>query len=104
VRSSNYCKIRLEENGKEGSFVALAGSLTLSSFVLKRRPKAYKAKDAAYPVGGNAGFYLASYPRPYPKTPQQKKIAEAARACGIKAGISKSELMKQMKECIPTKF
>jgi len=84
--------------------MALAGKLTMKDFVLKRRPKQYKARDAAYAVGGNSGFYIASYPSPYPLTPQQKKIQSAARECGIRPGISKAELQKAMKECIPTKF
>jgi len=78
--------------------------ISLGDLVKRSRPRRYKAKDAPYPVGGNKGLYLAAFPKPYPKTPQQKKIGEAARACGIKAGISKAELMKAMKECIPTKF
>ena len=70
----------------------------------KRRPKAYKASDAAYQVGGNPGYYIAALPRPYPITSQQKKVREAAHACGIKPGISKKDLQTKMKECIPGKF
>lgn len=70
----------------------------------KRRPKVYKARDAAYAVGGNNGYYIAALPRPYPKTSQQRKIGDAARACGIKKGMTKSQLQTAMKECIPTKF
>lgn len=78
--------------------------MIVTNLVKRSRPKRYKAKDAPYAVGGHPGIVLAMYPRPYPKTSQQKKIGEAARACGIKSGISKTELMKAMKECIPTKF
>jgi hypothetical protein len=78
--------------------------MIITNLVKRSRPKRYKAKDAPYAVGGNHGVVLAMYPKPYPKTPQQKKIGDAARACGIKAGIGKTELMKAMKECIPTKF
>ena len=67
--------------------------------VPKRRPEAYKAKDAPYAVGGNSGAYIALRPRPYAKTPQQKKAAERAATCGIKKGVSKSDVMKGMK-CI----
>lgn len=78
---------------------------SLSSIAyLKSRPKRYKASDAAYAVGGNGGAVIAMRPGPYPKTPQQKKIGDAARACGIKAGMKKAELQKAMKECIPGKF
>lgn len=70
----------------------------------KSAPKRYKAKDAPYSVGGNGGIIIAMKPKPYPKTAQQRKIGDAARACGIKAGISKAALMTAMKDCIPGKF
>lgn len=70
----------------------------------KRRPKVYKARDAAYPVGGNPGYYIASRPRPYPMTSQQKKVSDVARDCGIKPGISKADLQTKMKECVGPKM
>jgi len=70
----------------------------------RRRPKAYRAVDAPYQVGGNKGYYMSSFPRAYPITPQQRKVKNAARECGIHAGISKRELMTAMKECIPGKM
>lgn len=73
-------------------------------FYVKSRPKAYKARDAAYIVGGNAGAVLAAYPSPYPLTSQQKKVKSVAEECGIKAGISKAELQKKMKECVGPKM
>jgi len=73
-------------------------------FYLKDRPKAYKASDAAYTTGGNKGTVLARYPRDYPLTSQQKKVRDAARACGIHKGISKKALQEAMTECIPSKF
>ena len=78
--------------------------MIITNLVKRSRPSRYKAKDAPYAVGGNHGVYLAMYPKPYPKTSQQKKIGDAARACGIKAGIGKSALMTAMKDCIPGKF
>lgn len=78
--------------------------MIVSDLVKRRRPKRYHAKDAPYAVAGNHGVYLALYPKPYPKTSQQKKVSEAAKACGIKAGISKKDLMTAMKDCIPGKF
>ena len=79
--------------------------ISLSGFTApKRRPKTYKASDAPYAVGGNSGYYIAAKPRPYPKNAPQRKVAEAAKACGIKKGISKRDLMTAMKECIPGKF
>lgn len=70
----------------------------------KSRPRRYKAKDAAYSTGGNGGFVLAFRPGPYPLTSQQKKVKEAAKACGITSGISKADLQKAMKDCLPGKF
>ena len=66
----------------------------------KSRPKKYMARDAAYPVGGNPGKYIASRPRPYPITPQQRKVRDLAEKCGIKAGITKKVLQVAMKECV----
>jgi len=68
--------------------------------VIKNRPRPYKARDAAYTVGGNSGFYIALPPRKYPKNKPQKIITALAKECGIKPGMSKSELQKAMKECI----
>jgi len=70
----------------------------------KRRPKPYKARDAAYTVGGNPGYYIASRPRPYPMTRQQIKVANVARECGIKPGISKADLQMKMKDCVGPKM
>jgi hypothetical protein len=66
----------------------------------KRRPATYKARDAAYPTGGNAGFYIASRPRPYPLTTQQRKVRDVAKSCGIHKGISKSALQTAMVDCV----
>lgn len=74
------------------------------SLTPRRAPKAYKAKDAEFTVGGNSGFYVASKPRPYPKTPQQAKVAKIAAECGIKKGIKKAELQKKMVECVGPKM
>ena len=76
--------------------------VSMSAFTLRPRPKAYKAKDAPYRVGGNAGYYIASRPKTYPKTPQQRAIKELAKMCGIKSGVSKSALMTAMKDCVTT--
>jgi hypothetical protein len=70
----------------------------------KSRPKRYKARDAAYAVGGNAGFYIAARPRPYPMTPQQKKVKSVAIDCGIKPGISKADLQRAMVDCVGPKM
>lgn len=79
--------------------------VAMSAFTApKRRPSRYKARDAAFAVGGNAGFYIASRPRPYPLTRQQAKVKDVARDCGIKPGITKSELMTKMVECVGPKM
>lgn len=70
----------------------------------KGAPKRYKAKDAPYAVGGKGGIIISMRPRPYPQTAQQKKVGAAAKACGIKSGISKAALMTAMKDCLPGKF
>ena len=77
---------------------------SLKGFYIKSRPKAYKAKDAAYVVGGNAGMVLAAKPRDYPITSQQKKVRDTARTCGIKKGMSKAELQKAMVDCVKPKM
>lgn len=66
----------------------------------KRRPKQYRAVDAPFPVGGNAGFYIASRPRPYPLTAQQRRVRTVAAECGIKKGMDKRTLMSTMVDCV----
>lgn len=75
-----------------------------SALVKRSAPKRYKAKDAPYAVGGKGGIIIAMKPKPYPATKQQKAIGAAAKACGIKSGITKTALMTAMKECLPGKF
>lgn len=70
----------------------------------KKLPRRYKAKDAPYPVAGNRGLYIASAPRAYPITAPQRKVKDCAAKCGIKAGMSKTDLMTKMKSCVPTCF
>lgn len=70
----------------------------------KSRPKRYKARDAAFAVGGNGGFVLAFRPGPYPLTAQQKKVKTVAADCGIKPGISKADLQTKMVECVGPKM
>ena len=79
-------------------------SLSAGYSAPKRRPKSYKARDAAYPTGGNNGFYIAALPRPYKLTSQQRKVKEVAAACGIHKGIKKSELQTKMVECVGPKM
>ncbi len=76
----------------------------MGGFYVKRRPRPYKARDAAYTVGGNGGWVLASRPGPYPITSQQKKVRNVAADCGIKKGISKADLQKKMVDCVGPKM
>lgn len=78
--------------------------MIITNLVKRSRPSRYKAKDAPYAVGGNHGVYLAMYPKPYPKTSQQKRIAAVAEKCGIKSGITKATLMTAMKDCVKKEF
>lgn len=79
--------------------------ISLTNFSqLKSRPKAYKARDAAYSTGGNRGFYIAALPRPYPLTSQQKKVKTIAADCNIKRGMTKSDLQKAMVDCVGPKM
>lgn len=82
------------------AIISLSGAYTDP----KRRPSSYKARDAAYTVGGNRGYYIAALPRPYPMTAQQRKVANVANECGITKGISKADLQRKMKECVGPKM
>lgn len=84
--------------------MALIGGLGGIFSAPKRRPKVYKARDAAYSVGGNRGFYIASLPRPYPRTAQQSRVARVAAECGISKGITKANLQRAMVECVGPKM
>lgn len=79
-------------------------SLSAGYSAPKRRPIAYKARDAAYPTGGNNGFYIAALPRPYPMTSQQRKVKSTAVDCGIARGISKADLQRKMVDCVGPKM
>jgi len=68
----------------------------------KSRPKSHKLEGIT--TRQHPGMVLASYPKPYPLTAPQKRIREAARACGIKKGMSRSALVDAMVNCIPGKF
>lgn len=79
-------------------------SLSAGYSAPKRRPKAYKARDAAYPTGGNNGFYIAALPRPYPLTRQQAKVKSVATECGLSKGMSKADLQRKMIDCVGPKM
>lgn len=68
----------------------------------KSRPSAHKLEGITTRKHG--GLVVAAYPKAYPKTAMQKKVGDAAKACGIHTGITRATLVKAMVECIPTKF
>ncbi len=70
----------------------------------KRRPRQYKARDAAFATGGNNGYYIAALPKPYPMTSQQKKVKDVAATCGIHKGIKKADLQTKMVDCVGPKM
>jgi len=54
--------------------------------------------------GGKGGLVVSSRPRNYKELPQQKRLREANEACGIRKGISRTELLDKMKNCIPAYY
>lgn len=70
----------------------------------RHRPKRHRPVDAPYDIGGNKGWYMASFPRAYPITSQQRKVKNVARECGIQSGMEKRELMTLMKSCVGPKM
>ncbi len=51
--------------------------------------------------GGKEGFILSKRPKAYKLLPQQQKFLEVIEACGIRKGITRSELVDKMKNCVP---
>lgn len=68
----------------------------------KSRPKSHKLEGIT--TTQHAGMVLSSYPKPYPMNAPQKRVRDAAKACGIKKGMSRSALVGAMVDCIPGKF
>ena len=69
---------------------------------IKSRPKAHKLEGIT--TKQHAGFVLSSLPKPYPLNSAQKRVKDAAAACGIKKGMSRAALVTAMHTCIPGKF
>lgn len=82
------------------AIISLSGAFTSP----KRRPKAYRAVDAPFMVGGNRGYYVAALPRPYAINSAQRKVKNVAAECGIKKGMAKRELMQTMVDCVGPKM
>lgn len=75
---------------------------SLSGYYIKGRPKAHRLEGIT--TRQHAGFVLSRLPKPYPLTSQQRRVKEAAKACGIHTGMSRSALVTAMKDCVSTKF
>lgn len=54
--------------------------------------------------GGKKGAVLKQRPSEYDMTEQQKRFRNVAEKCGIEEGISREELKKKMKNCIPKEW
>lgn len=55
-------------------------------------------------AAGKKGWRISQAPSRYPLTPQQIRLKEVIKECGIQKGISKPELQKLMVECIGPKM
>ncbi len=53
---------------------------------------------------GQPGFSVHRLPSSYPLTTQQQMMKDAAQACGIRKGMSRSELLEAMSNCVPQYF
>ncbi len=53
---------------------------------------------------GQPGFSVHRLPSSYKLTTQQQMMKDAAQACGIKKGMSRSELLEAMSNCVPQFF
>lgn len=69
---------------------------------IKHSPKSHKLEGIT--TTDHHAFVLSKYPRHYPKTSQQKKVAEVAKTCGIKKGMKRSELVTKMIDCVGPKM
>ncbi len=53
---------------------------------------------------GQPGFSVHKLPSSYGLTSQQKLMKDAAQACGIRKGMTRSELLQKMNTCVPEFF
>ncbi len=74
----------------------------LSGYYVKSRPKPHRLEGIT--TRQHAGFVLSRLPKDYPLTAPQRRVKDAAKACGIHTGMSRSALVTAMKDCISTKF
>ncbi len=76
--------------------------LTTMPGYVKRRPAPHKLGNIT--TRQHSGFVLAKYPKDYPRTAQQRKVASVAADCGIKKGISRNDLISKMIDCVGPKM
>jgi hypothetical protein len=69
---------------------------------LRSRPKPHKLEGIM--TKQHPGLIIAANPKPYPINAPQRKVREAAKACGIKKGMSRAEVVSKMRTCIPGQF
>lgn len=55
-------------------------------------------------VAGRRGLVVSKRPDAYEMTEPQRRFKEVLERCDIRKGITKTELMEKMKECIPREF
>jgi len=77
-------------------------SIGAAGYYIKRRPTFRRGDLAGF--GGHSGVVFAKKPKKYPLTSQQKKVQSVAKECGIHPGISRSELIQKMRECVGPKM
>lgn len=82
--------------------MAILGGGQPAGYYIKRSPKFTKGDMAGMGKGNKIVF--ARMPKDYPLTSQQKKVRDAAAACGIKRGISRKDLIDKMKSCMKGKL
>ena len=75
---------------------------SLSGFYIKGRPGPHRLEGIT--TKRHPGFVLARLPHDYPLNAPQRKVKEAAKACGIRTGMSRSALVTAMRTCLPSKF
>lgn len=72
--------------------MAVFESVGQLGMVIKSRPGPHRLEGMT--TRRHSGVVIASRPHAYPMTPQQKKVREAAKACGIHANMSRSALVE----------
>ena len=55
-------------------------------------------------AGGKFGLVVSLRPKSYEMTPQQFKLKEVIKECGIKKGMTKAELQNAMVDCVGVKM